>query len=105
MSGVAIALTSADPSIRLSGVSVERGAVVAEGLRAGRLVELAEEPTPADGLAGALPQNNRYTFCLCQRYVDEAVLVSETEIAQAMAFARDEQRLGSKELAPWELLR
>ena len=93
MSGVAIALKSADPSLRLIGVSMERGAVMAESLRVGRLVELAEEPTLADGLAGAVPQDNRYTFGLCQRYVDEAVLVSETEIAQAMAFALDEHRL------------
>ena len=93
MSGVAIALKSADPSLRLIGVSMERAAVMAESLRVGRLVELAEESTLADGLAGAIPLDNRYTFRLCQRYVDETVLVSETEIAQAMASALEEHRL------------
>ena len=93
ISGVGIALKSADPSIRLIGVAMEKGAVMVESLRVGHLVELPEEPTLADGLAGALPLDNRYTFRLCQRYVDETVLVSEEEIAQAMAFVLAEHHL------------
>ena len=93
ISGTGIALKSADPSIRLIGVAMEKGAVMVESLRVGHLVELPEEPTLADGLAGAVPLDNRYTFRLCQQYVDEAVLVSEEEIAQAMAFALAEHHL------------
>jgi len=93
ISGVGIALKSADPSIRLIGVAMEKGAVMVESLRVGHLVELREEPTLADGLAGAVPFDNRYTFRLCQQYVDEMVLVSEEEIAQAMAFALAEHHL------------
>ena len=93
MSGVAIALKSADPSLRLIGVSMERGAVMAESLRVGRLVELAEEPTLADGLAGAIPLDNRYTFRMVQEYVDDTLLVSDEEIAAGMAFTLAQHHL------------
>ncbi|HDL86334.1 MAG TPA: hydroxyectoine utilization dehydratase EutB [Candidatus Acetothermia bacterium] len=93
ISGIAIALKSADPSIRLIGVTMEKGAAMVESLRAGHIVEITEEPTLADGLAGGIPPDNRYTFRLCQRYVDDAVLVSEAEIARAMRFALEEDHL------------
>lgn len=93
ISGTALALKSADPSIRVIGVSMERGAVMAESLRAGHIVDLLEEPTLADGLAGAIPLDNRYTFRMCQQYVDDTVLVSEAEIAQAMRFVLQEERI------------
>lgn len=93
ISGIAVALKSADPSIRLIGVSMERGAAMAESLRTGRIVEITEEPTLADGLAGGIPPDNRYTFRLCQKYVDDVVLVSEEAIARAMRFALEEDHL------------
>jgi len=93
ISGIAVALKSANPSIRLIGVSMERGAAMAQSLRAGRIVEITEEPTLADGLAGGVPLDNRYTFGLCQRYVDDAILVSEEEIAAAMRFGLEEHHL------------
>ncbi|MCD6136693.1 hydroxyectoine utilization dehydratase EutB [Candidatus Bipolaricaulota bacterium] len=93
ISGIAVAIKIADPSIRLIGVSMERGAAMAQSLRAGRIVEITEEPTLADGLAGGIPLGNRYTFDLCQRYVDDAILVSEGEIAAAMRFALEEHHL------------
>ena len=57
-----------------------------ESLRAGRVVDVVEEPTLADALAGGIAPNE-YTFDIIQRTVDDTVLVSEEEIAGAMAFA------------------
>jgi len=87
ISGIALVLKAADPSIRTVGVSMERAPVMVHSLRAGKPIEMEEEPTLADALAGGIGLSNRYTFRMVQTYVDETVLVTEEEIAQAMAFA------------------
>ena len=86
LGGIAFALKSADPKIHVVGVMMERGPAMVESLRAGRIVDIVEEPTLADALAGGI-NPNQYTFELIQKTVDETVLVSEQEIAAAMAFA------------------
>jgi threonine dehydratase len=93
ISGIALALKSANPAIRVVGVSMDRAPVMVHSLRAGRLLELPEEPTLADALAGGIGLDNRYTFRLVQRYVDDTFLVSETEIAAAMLFALEREHL------------
>jgi len=92
LGGIAFALKSADPKIHVVGVMMERGPAMVESLRAGRLVEIVEEPTLADALAGGIIPN-KYTFELIQKTVDETVLVSEQEIAAAMAFALERHHL------------
>jgi threonine dehydratase len=72
---------------------MERGPAMVESLRAGRLVEVVQEPTLADALAGGLGKENHYSFEMTQAYVDDTVLVSEEEIAAAMAFALEEHHL------------
>ncbi len=89
ISGVALALKAADPSIRVVGVSQDRAPVMFHSLRAGRPVELPEEETIADALAGGIGLDNRYTFRMVQALVDDVVLVGEEEIEQAIAFALD----------------
>jgi threonine dehydratase len=92
LGGIAFALKSADPKIHVVGVMMERGPAMVESLRAGRLVDIVEEPTLADALAGGIIPN-KYTFELIQKTVDETVLVSEQEIAAAMAFALERHHL------------
>ena len=60
-------------------------------MKAGRLVDVVEEDTLADALAGGLGPENHHSFEMCRDLVDETVLVSEEEIAAAMAalFRRD----------------
>lgn len=91
ISGIALAVKSATRDIRVVGVSMERAPVMVQSLRAGRPVQLPEEETLADSLMGGIGLENRYTFSLVQRDVDETVLVSEKEIARAMAFLFQEQ--------------
>jgi threonine dehydratase len=93
ISGVGLALKTADPQIRVIGVSMERAPVMVHSLRAGKPIEMEEEPTIADALAGGIYLDNRYTFRFVQRYVDDTRLVSESEIAAGMAFALDHHRL------------
>jgi threonine dehydratase len=54
---------------------------------------MEEEETLADALAGGIGLDNRYTFGMIQEYVDETFLVTEEEIASAMAFALQEHHL------------
>ncbi len=93
MAGIAFVLESADPTIRTIGVTMERGPAMVDSLRAGKVVEPEEEPTLADALAGSLGDENLYTFEMIQDYVDDTILVSEDEIAAAMAFALEEHHL------------
>lgn len=93
ISGVALAMKSASPAIRVVGVSMERAPVMYHSLRAGRPVELPEEDTLADSLLGGIGLDNAHTFSMVQKYVDDVVLVSEEEIAAAMAFALKEHNL------------
>jgi threonine dehydratase len=82
--GIALALKSADPRIRVIGVSMERGPAMIRSLEAGRPVAVEEEASLADSLGGGIGLDNRYTFALVRDYMDETVLVGETEIADAM---------------------
>ncbi len=93
ISGIALALKSANPAIQVVGVSMERAPVMVHSLRAGAPVEMEEQETIADALAGGIGLDNRYTFRMVQEYVDEPILVSEEEIAEAMAFTLKKHHL------------
>lgn len=91
--GIALALKRADPAIRVIGVSMERGPAMHHSLRAGRPVRVEEEASLADSLGGGIGLDNRYTFALARDLVDEIVLVSEEEIAAAMAHCYWQEQL------------
>ena len=93
ISGIARALKSADPTVRVVGVSMARAPVMIESLRVGRPIAMEELDTLADGLAGGIGLENRFTFRMCQELVDDALVVSEDEIGKAMAFALEEHHL------------
>lgn len=86
ISGVALALKTLKPDVRVVAVSSLHGAAMLESIRAGRIVPVEERPSIADALPGPIPADNRYTFEMCRRLVDDFVQVSDSEIAQAMAF-------------------
>jgi threonine dehydratase len=93
MSGIAFAVKAISPTTYVVGVTMERGAAMVESLKVGKVVEIIEEPTLADALAGGLNKDNKYTLPLVQQFVDETVLVSEEEIADAIRFCLTEQRI------------
>jgi threonine dehydratase len=93
MSGIAFVMKSMMPKIRVVGVSMERGPAMVESLKAGKVVDIVEEPTLADALAGGLNKDNKYTFPMVQQYVDETVLVSEEEISEAIIFCLDQHHM------------
>lgn len=93
MAGIALAAKSINPAIHVVGVTMERGAAMYESQRQGRPVEIEEVPTLADSLQGGILLDNRYSFDMCRKHVDRFLLVSEVEIAEAMAFAFYEEKL------------
>lgn len=81
LAGVALAAKSRRPDIRIIGISMERGAAMAESLRAEKPVEVMELETLADSLGGGIGLDNRFTFPMVRDLMDDLVLLTETEIA------------------------
>jgi len=84
IAGIAMAAKSIKPSIRVIGLSMERGAAMAASLEAGRPVQVEEVPSLADSLGGGIGSDNRYTLRMCREWVDEVILLSEEAIYEGM---------------------
>jgi threonine dehydratase len=83
ISGIAIALKSLVPGIRVVGVQAENVSPMKTSFEAGKHTELESyQPTIADGIAVKKP--GAVTFPIIQKYVDEIVTVSEEEIARGI---------------------
>ncbi len=84
ISGLALAVKAQRPEVRVVGVSMERGAAMYECQKAGRPIHVEERATLADSLGGGIGLDNVFTFPMVRDLVDDLVLVSETQIAQAI---------------------
>jgi threonine dehydratase len=93
ISGIALALKTQRPEVHIIGVSMERGCAMAESQKAGKPVEVEELPTLADSLGGGIGLDNQLTFNMVRDYVDEIVLLSETEIADGIRHAYFEEQI------------
>ena len=87
ISGIALALKSQRPEVRIIGISMERGCAMAASQQAGKPIEVEELPTLADSLGGGIGLDNQLTFDMVRDYVDEIVLLNETEIADGIRHA------------------
>jgi len=85
--GMAAALRAHGSDAEVVAVSAERARVMYESVKAGRPLELKEEPTVANALSGGIELENRVTFDLVRRHVDRHLVVSEEAIERAMAVA------------------
>ncbi len=83
ISGVAVAVKSKNPDVRVIGVEPEGASAMAQSVERGEPVHLARVDTIADGLAA--PFAGTHTLAHVQAYVDELVTVSDEEIIRAMA--------------------
>ncbi len=92
ISGIALALKSANPKIKVIGVSMERGAAMHASLDAGKPVLVPELGTLADSLGGGIGLDNQYTFSMVKHFVDDLVLVDEAAIARAIRHAYWEEQ-------------
>ena len=80
--GIALYLKSKKPAIKVIGVEPVGADAMSRSLRAGSIVTLDRVTTIADGLAASAP--GKLTFELAQKYVDEVLLVEETEMLRAI---------------------
>lgn len=93
LSGIALAMKAVNRSIRTTGVSMDRSPVMYWSIRAGRPIQMPELPSLADSLIGGIGLGNRYTFDLIRTYMDDACLVSEDQMADAMVHMLVNERL------------
>ncbi|MGO0694283.1 hydroxyectoine utilization dehydratase EutB [Pseudomonas guariconensis] len=91
--GVALAVKSINPAITTHGISMHRGAAMHASLQAGHPVEVQELATLADSLGGGIGLDNRHTFALTQRLLDQVHLLDEAAIANGLRHAYQQERL------------
>jgi threonine dehydratase len=91
ISGIAIAAKNILPDVRIVGVQSEMVAPVKGSLMAGKPVAVEVGQTIADGIAVKHP--GAITLPIIRELIDEVVEVSEEEIAQAIFFAVQNNRL------------
>jgi threonine dehydratase len=86
--GVAAAVRSAWPGVRIIGASPANDAAMAASVRAGHVVEIDARPTISDATAGGV-ENGSVTLPLCTELVDDWVLVEEHQIHSALRLMID----------------
>jgi threonine dehydratase len=89
--GVAVAVKSLKPSVRVVAVQAARVAPFPLSITAGHPVEVPAYPTLADGISVKRP--GELTLPLISSYVDEVVTVDEDEIADAMVLLLERAKL------------
>lgn len=93
LGGIGAALKAIRPEVRVTGISLERGAAMWESLQAGRPVEVEEGESLADSLGGGIGLDNRCTFALVREVMDDHYQVSEKAIARAMVDILEHEKL------------
>lgn len=91
ISGVAYAIKSLDPKIKVYGVQAEGAASMVNSFHDGKIECLPSVSTIADGIAVKEPGN--LTFELCSKYVDDIISVSDDEISTAILTLIEKQKM------------
>ncbi len=85
--GIGAYLKFASPETEVVGCWPENSPVLYESIKAGRILDVLEKPTLSESTAGGL-EPGCITLGICSRVIDTSVLVSETEILDAMRKVR-----------------
>lgn len=80
--GVATAIKSLKPSVRMIGVQAEGASAMCQSLQKGQKITTHEAVTMADGIAVKVPGDK--TYKVVQQYMDEIVLMDDEAIASAI---------------------
>ena len=91
LAGVALAIKSVRPEVRVIGVQAEKGAAYPASLKAGAPIALTTMNTMADGIAVSRP--GAVPFAIISNLVDDIVTVSESEIARAVLMLLERAKL------------
>lgn len=91
VSGIAFALKSLNPKVRVIGVEPVGAQTMTRAMKEGKPVRLEKTSTIADGLAA--PVVGEWNLALVQKYVDDVVLVEDTEIGDAVKMLMERAKL------------
>lgn len=94
ISGVACAIKSLNPDIKVYGVQAEGAPSMYNSIKEGKAVCLDRVSTIADGIQVKEP--GEHTFKLVQEYVDDVVTVSDDEISSAILHLIETQKMISE---------
>lgn len=89
--GIAIAVKSVRPDIKVIGVEASAAACFRHALDTGRIETVPPCPTIADGIAVRRPGN--LTFELAKQYIDDVLTVEEEEITRTMVLLLERSKL------------
>lgn len=90
-SGIAKAVKTLKPSVKMVGVEAENAASMLEAVKQGCPCTIKTTPTIADGIAVA--RAGQLTCEMIKDYVDEIVTVSEDDIARAILFLMEKSKV------------
>jgi threonine dehydratase len=91
IAGIATAVKSLRPDVRVVAVQAEGAAAYAESLAEGHPVALKSMSTMADGIAVGCP--GEVPFTAIQKYVDQMVTVSEESLSRALLMLLERAKL------------
>ena len=91
--GIALAAKTLKPSVKVIGISMDRGAAMHASIAAGQPIDVAEFASLADSLGGGIGLDNQYSYRMCHELLDDVVLVTEEEIYRAMQQLYYEDRI------------
>jgi threonine dehydratase len=96
--GMAAAFKQLQPGCRVIGVEPVGADSMTRSLAAGHPIRLENVATIADSLGA--PMALSYSFALCRDFVDELVMVDDTQLRQAMRLLFEEMKLAVEPHAP-----
>ena len=91
ISGVAFAIKTLKPDVKVVGVQAAGAPSMVESVKKGERIRLDSVSTIADGIAVKEPGINTYE--MVQKYVDEVVTVTDDEVAAAILYLIEKQKL------------
>ncbi len=91
LAGVATAAKGINPNVKIVGVQTANIPSMKESIKHGKVTTAFNATTIADGIAVKTPGD--MTFEIIKELVDEVVVVDEGEIAQAMLFLMENQKV------------
>lgn len=94
ISGVAYAIKSLNPNIKVYGVQAIGAASMLNSINHNKIERLNSVSTIADGIAVKEP--GKLTFEMCRKYVDDIVTVTDDEISTAILTLIEQQKLISE---------
>jgi len=83
ISGIGTFVKEKSPDTKIMGCQPENSPEMSVSVRAGEYREIESKPTLSDGSAGGFERDS-ITFGLCKRLVNDFILISEDEIADAI---------------------